>query len=185
MREIEIKARLHERSAVIAKLEKLGATISVPITQRDEVFGQLGAEGGGHNLPWLRIRTETKDGKTRTLFTLKRSVTGQLDSIEHETEVSDVTALEGIIAELGNYEPYSDLTKTRHKGNIGDVEICLDEIDGLGSFIEAEKLTLDDADATQVMHELWQLFDSLGIKREDEITDGYDVLMRKEQGLKT
>jgi adenylate cyclase class 2 len=159
-------------------------TISSPITQRDEVFGQLGAEGGGHSLPWLRIRTETKDGETRTLFTLKRSVTGQLDSIEHETEVSDPAALEGIIKELGNYEPYSDLTKTRQKGNIGDVEICLDEVDSLGSFIEAEKLTADDVDGASIVNELWQLFDSLGIQRADEVTDGYDVLMRKEQGLK-
>jgi adenylate cyclase class 2 len=101
-----------------------------------------------------------------------------MDSIEHETEISDVAELERIIAQLA-FTPYSDLTKTRQKANIGDIEICLDIVEGLGVFIEAEKLTTDDADYDSVLRELWAIFESLGIRHEDEVADGYDVLMNK------
>jgi predicted adenylyl cyclase CyaB len=75
--------------------------------------------------------------------------------------------------------PYSDLTKTRQKAKLTDIEICLDTVDQLGTFIEAEKLTADDADYQAVIDELWVVFEALGITRDDEVTDGYDVLMNK------
>jgi adenylate cyclase class 2 len=125
-----------------------------------------------------RIRTETKGGTTKSIFTLKRSVTNQMDSIEHETEVADDAELEKIIEQL-SFVPYSDLTKTRQKAKLTDIEICLDTVDQLGTFIEAEKLTADDVDYQAVIDELWVVFEALGISRDDEVTDGYDVLMNK------
>ena len=156
--------------------------LSEPVTQHDVVWGASGVAGGSDNTsPWLRIRTETKGKTTRHLFTLKRSVTSQLDSIEHETEVADRAEMEKIIHELG-FVLYSDLTKTRQKAHVNDIEICLDVVDGLGSFIEAEKLAEDDVDHVLIIDELWALFESLGIDRKSEVTDGYDVLMNKELG---
>ncbi len=67
-----------------------GVILSDPVTQRDQVFGIEGANGGdGQSRPWLRIRTETKGDTIKQIFTLKKSVTSQLDSIEHETEIAD------------------------------------------------------------------------------------------------
>ena len=63
-----------------------------------------------------------------------------------------------------------------------NIEICLDTVDGLGDFIEAEKLVADDAEYQAVIDELWAQFDNIGIDRKDEVTDGYDVLMNKKLG---
>ena len=180
MREIEIKSTISSVQSIIDILSGKGNPVSHPETQNDRVYGEVGVDGASDNTsPWLRIRSETKDGETKHVFTLKRSVTNQLDSIEHETEVTDAVELEAIIANL-SFELYSDLTKTRQKAKIGDIEICLDIVDGLGTFIEAEKLTTDDADYDSVLRELWAIFESLGIRHEDEIVDGYDVLMNKQ-----
>ena len=182
MREIEIKARVSDLTAIRAKLSEMGVVVAEPVTQHDVVWGAPGVAGDSDNTsPWLRIRSETKGGKTRHIFTLKRSVTNQLDSIEHETEVSEPDQMRSIIDELG-YVLYSDLTKTRQKAQMGDIEICLDTVDGLGDFIEAEKLVADDAEYQMVIDELWTLFDSIGIDRDDEVTDGYDVLINKKLG---
>lgn len=182
MREIEIKARAANLDEIVEKLESSGHRVGAPIKQRDQVFGLPNIDGGDNNhAPWLRIRTEVKGANKTYLFTLKKSVTNQLDSIEHETEITDPKELEQIILHSG-FEPYSDITKTRRKAKIGTIELCFDAVDKLGDFIEAEKLTSDDADYQVVITELWQLFDAYGIARSDEVTDGYDVMMKKLEG---
>lgn len=182
MREIEIKAQVRDLAVIRTKLSEKGFAVTDPVTQHDVVWGAPGVAGDSNNTsPWLRIRSETKGDKTCHIFTLKRSVTNQLDSIEHETEVAEPDQMRSIIDELG-YVLYSDLTKTRQKAQMGDIEICLDTVDGLGDFIEAEKLVADDAEYQAVIDELWAQFDNIGIDRKDEVTDGYDVLMNKKLG---
>jgi len=184
MREIEIKARTANKPALLKALQENEVELSRPVTQRDQVFGLPGVNGGDdtNGAPWLRIRTETRDGKTAQIFTLKKSITNQMDSIEHETEIYDPVELTAIIQHLG-FEPYSDLTKTRQKAKLGEIEICVDSVGELGDFIEAEKLTHDDASYDDIAVELWRVLEKFGISRADYITDGYDVLMRKHQGL--
>ena len=183
MREIEIKVRVADKQSLLQTLASQNVILSEPVTQRDRVYGRPGVDGGSDNsAPWLRIRTETKNGEVKQIFTLKKSVTSQMDSIEHETEVVNADELAKIIEHI-DFTPYSDLTKTRQKAHDGDIEICVDTVEGLGDFIEVEKLTEEDADLGAVIAELWTVLDKYGLKREDEVTDGYDVLMRKSQGL--
>lgn len=183
MREIEIKATISSVQSIIDVLEQKGIPVTPPVTQHDRVYGQIGVDGAAENsAPWLRIRTETKNITTKHIFTLKKSITNQMDSIEHETVVEDAVELANIVSQLP-FELYSDLTKTRQKAVIGDIEICLDTIDGLGTYIEAEMLTADDIDYDTVIAELWTLLESLGISKTSEVTDGYDVLMNKKLAL--
>lgn len=183
MREIEIKAKVQDNATLIDALAKKQIKLSEPVRQRDRVFGMPGEGGGGHNAsPWLRIRTETKGGETKHIFTFKKSVTNQMDCIEYETEVTDEAELEKMILELG-FEPYSDLTKVRRKARIDDIELCYDDVKGLGEFVEAEKLVADEANYQIVAAELWALLESLGVVRGHQVRDGYDVLMRKQAGL--
>ena len=152
--------------------------------QRDQVFGLPGEAGGdGNTVPWLRVRTETRgqgeNETTRTLFTLKRSVTGQLDSIERETEVGDPDVMIAIVKDLG-FVPFSDLSKTRQTGKLNDVEVCIDSVEGLGDFMELEQLADEDADPTAIVNGLWCEMAELGISsRHNEVTDGYDILMKR------
>jgi len=182
MREIEVKARVRRPRQLRAALAAADIRLGKPIVQHDVVYGPPGARGGQH-ANWLRIRTETAGGEAaRIIFTLKRSVTGQLDSIEHEVVVDNAGELAAIIGCLG-YTRYSDLTKTRRQGHAGNIALCLDELPGLGTFIEAERLCDEAADPATVTAALWQLLAPFGITPADEVTDGYDVLMRKQQGL--
>lgn len=182
MREIEVKARVSELDVVVTALVARGVTVSEPVEQHDRVYGLPGVAGASENSePWLRIRTETTQGTTRAYLTLKKSVTNQLDSIEHETLVDDEDEAQKIIEQLG-FVPYSDLTKTRRKAHIEAIELCLDEVKPLGTFVEAEKLTDDDVDYAAVVEQLWATLEALGVSRDDAVTDGYDVLMNKMLG---
>lgn len=180
MREIEVKAQVVDFDSVRAALEQRAIQLSDPVTQHDVVWGKPGVTGYNGD-PWLRLRTESISGETRHIFTLKRSVTGQLDSIEHETEVADPSAIAAIALELG-FVQYVAITKTRQKAYLGDTELCLDSVENLGDYIEAEKLTEETADFDEITDELWTLLEGLGVSRDDQVTDGYDTLMNKKLG---
>lgn len=179
MREIEIKAAVQDVSKLKEALQEKGIKLGNAVKQHDVVFSMPGAADNAFNANWLRIRNEDD---TITTFTLKRSVYGHLDSIEHETIVDNAKELESIINYLG-YELYSELTKIRQKAKHGDIEICVDKVPGLGDFIEAEMLMANDADHDDVVAQLWELLTSLGISKDDEEHLGYDVLERKKRGL--
>lgn len=177
MREIEIKAKIRNTEQVVQALKSAGCVLGAPKKQHDVVYGLPGAIGPTKGANWLRIRIE--DDQT-TYFTLKRQVTGELDSIEHEVVVDNASELEHIIKYLG-YELFSDLTKLRRKGKLGDIEICLDEVAGLGMFIEAEKLCPEESNYDEVAKELWKLLETLHISKDDEETSGYDILLRQKE----
>lgn len=179
MREIEVKASVENLNSIVDALQAQGVEVSEPVTQHDVVYGPSGVDGtADSNSAWLRVRSEMRNGEIVHTFTLKKSVTNQLDSIEHETVVENADELNRIIKLLG-YELFSDLTKTRQKAHINEIEICIDHVHDLGYFVEAEKLTANEVDYSEVVAGLWALLESLGVSRENEITDGYDVLMNK------
>lgn len=179
MREIEVKVRLDDAKAIAAKLAQMGASLSPKTKQHDVVYCLPGSKTAMLGVNWLRLQTEND---SKTTFTLKRSVTRELDSIEHETIVGNEQEMTKILKYMG-YEVYSDLTKIRRKTKLGDIEICLDEVPGLGTFMEAEKLCAEDSNYQTVADELWELCNKLGVTKQDEVTSGYDVLMRQSQGL--
>ncbi len=179
MREIEIKVAINDHDALERSMKSLGIKLGPIKKQHDVVYSLPGSGEDPLDANWLRIRTEND---TRHIFNLKRSVSGQLDSIEHETEVQSREEMEEIVNLLG-YELYSDITKERRTAKYGDIEICFDYVPSLGYFIEAEKIMQNDADHDEVVAELWVLFDRLGLDKKDEVTIGYDVMDRRKRGI--
>ena len=175
MREIEIKAKVEDKQKLLAKIAEQGIVLSAPKTQHDVVFCKPGQQDYEKDSIWLRIRTENGEKVT---WTMKVDTGRKLDSIEHEVDVSDGEVLETMLLQLGN-ELYSDLTKTRQKAKVGEIEICVDTVEGLGTYIEAEKMCPDDADYDEVAKELWGFLGSLGITKAAQETLGYDVLLKR------
>jgi adenylate cyclase class 2 len=175
VREIEIKARVRDIKALEAKLAELGVKLGQPKKHHDVVYCRPGQQDYEKGSIWLRIRTE--NGK-KVIWTLKADTGTKLDSIEHEVEVSNGVELEKMLRLMGN-DVYSDLTKTRRKAAVGDIEICVDEVDGLGTYIEVEKLTTPNADGDAIKVELWALLTKLGISANDQEEFGYDVLLKR------
>lgn len=190
MREIEIKVKLAHFEETRQKLVGAGVMLGQPKKQHDVVYclpENLQSVGGDTSVNWLRVRTENDH---TVYFTLKRSVSGSLDSIEHETIVENGEELVKILDYMG-YVVFSDLTKIRQSAHYGEsIEVCLDEVPPLGGFIELEKLCADDADGPAVEKELFAVLDTLGITYTERMTKGYDELvneyraMNKEERIK-
>lgn len=106
---------------------------------------------------------------------MKKQLENELDNIEHESMISNPNHMENILKDIGFYE-IVQVKKKRKKCKYQDLEICVDNVEGLGDFIEVEKLC-EEGDSLQVQEELFRFLESLGVRREDRIMIGYDTLV--------
>jgi adenylate cyclase class 2 len=177
MQEIEVKAQVKNAEYLIEKLHSLGCTFSQSIEQRDRIFIPIGETApipAGINA--LRVREE---GGV-SFFTLKQPMSNGLDKLEKEVVVSDAQEMADICILLGYYEA-SHVYKKRQKCIYQDIEICLDEVEELGTFIEVEKKVVGKTDGQKIQEELFVFLQTLGITKEDRVFEGYDILIDRKK----
>ncbi len=159
-----------------------GITLGPATRQEDRIYAEPDVRVFPGLYPgknFLRIRTESD----RILFTLKSPVTNHHDKIEHELEISDATEMDAIIQRLHFWE-YVRVGKHRRTTSHQGMTLCLDEIDGLGTFVEAERLVATDADSAAIQEELFQFLETLGLERSDREPMPYDLLVWQAQQAK-
>lgn len=178
MKEVEVKAKLQNKNEIMTKLSELGCSFEPAVTQNDVVFVQdiSSLEAFKKNDFFLRIRVKNN---SKAIFTIKKRGVNDLDSLEHESGIDNKEEIEKALLMLG-YKEAVRINKTRVITHYKGDEICIDEVEGLGSFIEMERLT-EEGDSEKIQIELFEFFLSLGIKLEDRVTSGYDTLTLKKR----
>ncbi len=180
MKEVEIKIQINNVEEVVKNLQNQGCEFSSPIIQRDVVYIPVSEPTvpvpAGTNV--LRIRHQGD----KTIFTLKRSDVGNhLSKLEHELEISNAEQMAEIIKLLG-FKMIADTTKTRRKCKINGFEICVDQVEKLGDFLEIEKMT--DEDPALAQQEMMEFLSKLNIDTSQRMDVGYDVLWVRKYGVK-
>lgn len=174
--EIEVKYRVDDRAlpALERALAARGATMSPPIRQDDQAFAPRGWAYGQSKVGVTFARLRTENG--RHVFTVKTPVDTEMSCLEHETEVADRDQMHRAVVAMGFY-PTVRITKTRRTAALGDIQLCLDEVEHVGLFLEIEKL-VSEAEAEPAMQdELDRFARSLGVALQ-RMTDTYDSLVR-------
>jgi adenylate cyclase class 2 len=177
-KEIEVKAYLKNPDEVVQKLTSIGSTLSETIKQIDTVYTKIvgNVEEYLKNDHFVRIRKKS-DG--RFIFTVKKPLSKKvLTKAEHETEIKNAEELEQALFLMG-YQISNRVVKNRRTTHYKEFEICIDSVDELGSFIEIEKMSEDNADA--VREELNDFLTSLGVSPADEVHKGYDIMAIENQ----
>ena len=177
-KEIEVKARLKDDAVVLEKIKELGGVMSEPIHQTDTVYTKIVGDVDTYlqNDHFVRIR---KKGDGSFIFTVKKPLLKKvLTKAEHETKVADGVELEQALFLMG-YQISNRVIKTRRTAQIDGFEICIDAVEGLGAFIEIEKVS--EEDEVEIRKELDAFLSSLGIAPEDEVFEGYDILTLRKQ----
>jgi adenylate cyclase class 2 len=176
--EIEIKARLKDKAAIMKKLAALGCKFSEVKIQDDMVWVEKAGslEDFHSNKVFLRIRIQNGE---KVILTAKSPKAKQGDESlvkrEHEIVVSSADEARNILSMLGLQEAVR-VVKQRQTAKYEGYEICIDEIEDLGSFIELEKIA-EGKDAARIQKKMFEFLETLGISPEDQIKKGYDVLM--------
>lgn len=174
MFEIERKFRLRadEVAEIKTKLEaKYGP--GKELVQKDELF-LLGKTSYSQHItgePALRIRSS--GGKH--YFTYKHTVLRSGNRVEHETEVNDPTAMRAALLAMG-WHNVIHFEKVRQHYHAGGVTYDLDNVKGLGNFLEIELVAEKDADAEAT---LINIAESLGITAEQIEYRSYGRLLEE------
>lgn len=132
--EIEIKAYCDSPDSVISRLNELGGCYIGRRDERDVYFNHPSRDFKNTDEA-LRLR-QTGD---KCLITYKgpKLSANTKTRIEHETVIGDYNSARNILAALGFIES-GIVEKTRTLYRLGEMEVCLDEVDGVGMFVELE-----------------------------------------------
>lgn len=98
----------------------------------------------------------------RSLMTLKVEGQTKLASDEYEFAVDDGNAARQMLTALG-WQEIVTVDKIRLESKTEDYTICIDEVAGLGLFIELEVLTEDSADVKNIQQQMYNFLKSLNI----------------------
>jgi adenylate cyclase class 2 len=177
VREIEVKYRVDDLEGLLAALKSRGIEVSGPLHQDDQAYAPAEWQFGHSKLGVAFLRLRTVAG--RHYFTLKQPTQNDQACLEYETEVADREAMHHAALHMG-YRPTVRIIKTRRTASVGGCSLCVDELEGVGGFVEAERIVADDADAQTVQAELSSLIESLGIAA-TRTAETYDSLVHAAQ----
>ncbi|HYU09419.1 MAG TPA: CYTH domain-containing protein [Gemmatimonadales bacterium] len=173
-REIEVKYRVYDLAELDSVLRVRGLVLSPPVHQDDQAYAEDGWRYGMSKLGVSFARLRTQDN--RHLFTLKRPTDNELACLEFETEVADRDQMHEAILHMGFY-PTVRIVKTRRTAQLGELSLCLDEVEQAGAFLEIEKVIGPGQSGEAVQAELDAFARSLGVELE-RTTETYDSLIR-------
>ena len=174
MREIEVKAKLKNKKGLLLKAQELGIKFGPAITQDDYTYEtSLSKDDPNWNI--FRIR---KQGN-KTILTMKYKASSRSrDNHERESVIENPMEVADMLERVG-YSFGVRIKKVRQIAKYKGFELCIDEIDKLGSFIEVEKLAQDNVDVDEIQNDLWELLMQLGVSPRDRVHKGYDTLMHE------
>jgi homotetrameric cytidine deaminase len=137
-RNVEIKTRVADPGATLERALAIGASDEGVLTQRDTYFGATRGR--------LKLR-EQEPGGAQLIAYARPDSDDQRTSDYRLAEVSDPEALrEALDAALGTRVV---VDKRRHLLLYENVRIHLDEVEGLGAFVELEGVAPADSDLTR------------------------------------
>ncbi|RLE59764.1 MAG: class IV adenylate cyclase [Thermoprotei archaeon] len=152
-REVEVKFRCSNHSAVREKLKSMGARL-IAVVEQEDVYFQHPCKNFAETDETLRLR---KYGKNIVL-TYKGPKEGGWAKTRREVEVKidDYEKAYELITSLG-FTPVAKIRKKREFYELMGVEVSLDTVEELGNFVEIE-------DKGGGLDTIRKLVDELGLK---------------------
>lgn len=173
MREIELKFKVDDLDSFIEKLEKLGCSLSDVVYQNDTIYVEnLDNIESVEGSIWLRVR-KLND---KIEMNLKKQAVKKSESQEIEFEVSDYEKANIFLKTLG-YKEWVRVNKKRRYSKYLNANICIDEVERLGSFVEIEYLIAEEDKKINYEDELLQIATELGIDISKRVNSHYDTMI--------
>lgn len=171
--EVEAKFRIADVESLLVALKAHGVELGAPTVQDDQAYAPVAWRYGDSKIgvPFARLRTEGG----RHLFTVKVPGENELSCEEHETEVADRDQMHAAVVAMG-FAPTVRIVKTRRRGRWGEVDLCVDDVAGLGVFLELERLAPPGTSGLAAQTELVGMVAALGVEAA-RVEETYDSLL--------
>jgi predicted adenylyl cyclase CyaB len=179
--ESRVKLSTGERERLIAELTARQIVLTAPVPQRDVYYKERGFRDRVHG-PGSAI-TRIRYTPSEVTLNMKR-LTGH-DGVweEFETRIQDGDVAECIMAAMGA-ELAVVVTKNRQSGCFGGIEVQIDEVEQLGTYLEvAVQVDNGDKDTRRARESIDRLLRELGISADRVELRGYPVILLEQQGV--
>lgn len=133
--EIEIKAWCDDREELMRRIESAGA-VFMESREEVDIYYNHPSRNFAQTDEALRIRSV--NGQCRLTYKGPKVSARSKARIEHETGVEDFPRMRNILESLG-FAVSGTVEKKRKLFTLNDIEICVDDVNGLGTFAELEK----------------------------------------------
>ncbi len=175
MYELEVKAWLRQYpvAEAVRRLEEAGCQLREATVQTDRVAAFSSADVEHPQAKTIVVRT--REEGAATTFTLKKHLSAGLNSLELQVTIDDAATMLAIVGHLGLKEIVT-VRKARRLGRLGDTVVCLDDVDGLGCFVEFELLSVEPLTDEHLRGLRAAMRDVFGSKVEI-VEKGYDALL--------
>ncbi len=173
MREVEVKYQIRDKEALLVALKRCGIEFAAPVYQDDQAYAPDGWSYGDAKLGVSFARLRTVDD--RHTFTLKRPAENALSCDEYETAIADREQMDQAILAMG-FCPTVRIAKVRRTAALDGLVLCVDEVDGIGTFLELERMVPDDMSGEAVQAEMDAFVVSLDVEAE-RTGETYDSLV--------
>jgi len=173
MFEVEVKVKVDDIEAFKAKINDLKCNFDEPLVQTDRIFVENGVKG--FNIPFgspvLRIRTENN----KSIFTYKQKTNDIRGTIEHETVIDNFEEMISILTLLG-FKEHVTVNKKRVYAKYDNFNICIDDVELLGSFVEIEIMANED-EKEEKYNNILAFIKTLGLNEENIVKYKYDEMV--------
>lgn len=177
MKEIEVKYRLDNVNELISRLEKLGCKISNIEDQKDTVYvtnlKNINFKPGSI---FLRVRKNND----KIELNAKKHHHMMQSREEVEFEVSSYEDANHFL-ELIGFKKWVEVVKKRIHTTYENCNICIDEVDSLGSFVELEYVVEDLEKDQDVLQRIVKIAKKLEIDTTQEVEQYYDEMIAQKE----
>ena len=167
--EVELKLKIRDKAEITASLKQLGFTEEELVVETDTYY-----TAAHHDFAALdeALRITYKGAKLdQTSMTRK----------ELETEIGDAETGREILEYIG-FVPVPPVEKQRQYWKNGTITACVDNVKGLGDYLELEILADEEAQREEALEKLERILNQLGYCMQDTTRTSYlSMLMCRQQ----
>lgn len=172
MREIELKFKVENMDSLMERLKELDCKIGDIVFQNDTIYVvDLNHVESVENSIWLRVRKENE----KVELNLKKQSSKIQESKEIEFEVSSYEKANQLLETLG-YQKWVVVNKKRRYSKYLNYNLCIDEVERLGSFIEIEVL-VEEEDREDYIPKLLEVAKLFQLTENDIVNSHYDTMI--------
>jgi len=182
--EVEISFPLQNPKEVIEKLKDLGAEEKETEYQKDTYYipSHKNFLEQKPISDWLRIRETKKEATVNFKHWHNDGLKQAVSCDEYQTKVGDAESIKNIFKQL-DIKEIIVVEKNRRKWNYKDIEVALDDVTELGSFIELEVIG-DFSSVREAEKYLYEVLKELDAKIGKQDYRGYPYLILEKNGYK-